>query len=174
MFRRPEPRSRRFGARRRAAAAIAGAGLLFLVACTATDHSTAAPTATPTSPENPSASATPTEPPAPALVPDGTARDNLAVFSAITATVAAGADGASGRAYIDALVAVGFDKTAMQVTYDETTVGNPAESIQFSVRWHQECLVGQVGPSTGAPVTVVLPSLGQGTCLIGGTRPIDW
>ena len=41
----------------------------------------------------------------------------------------------AGRAYIDALVAAGFDKAAMQVTPDQTTVGNPAESIQFSVRW---------------------------------------
>ena len=65
-------------------------------------------------------------------------------------------------------------KGAMQLTPDESTVGNPAESIQFSVRWGQECLIGQVGPATGAPVTVVVPALAEGTCLIGDTRPIDW
>ncbi len=84
-------------------------------------------------------------------------------------------DAASGRAYIDALVAAGFDKSAMQVTEDTTTIGDPAESIQFSVLWHDgECLVGQVGPATGAPVVAVLPAVGDGRCLIGDTRPIDW
>ncbi len=62
----------------------------------------------------------------------------------------------------------------MQVTNDKTTVGNPAESIQFSVHWGGDCLVGQVGPATGAPVTVVLPALEGGGCLVGETRPIDW
>ncbi len=81
----------------------------------------------------------------------------------------------AGRAYIDALVAAGFDRSAMQVTQDVSTVGNPAESIQFSVRWgDDECLVGQVGPSTGQPVTVVLPQLAEGRCLVGETRAIDW
>ncbi|GAA5208453.1 DUF6993 domain-containing protein [Microbacterium kyungheense] len=109
-----------------------------------------------------------------ALVPDGTAHDNLPYFTAVTDSVWASESRVSGRAYIDALVAAGFDKSAMQVTSDTTTVGNPAESIQFSVRWGEECLVGQVGPATGDPVTVVVPVVGEGTCLIGQTRPIDW
>ena len=110
----------------------------------------------------------------PVLVPDGTAADNLPVFAEVTASVWASGDRAAGRAYIDALVAAGFDKSAMQVTNDESTVGNPAESIQFSVRWGDECLIGQVGPATGDPVTVVVPVLAEGTCLVGQTRPIDW
>lgn len=109
-----------------------------------------------------------------ALVPGGTAADNLPFFSSITAQVAASSDSASGRAYIDALVAAGFDKAAMQVTPDTTTIGNPAESVQFSVRWGEECLLGQVGPAIGAPVTTVAPVLADGACLIGDTRPIDW
>lgn len=122
------------------------------------------------------ATAAPTEAPvtAPVLVPDGTAADNLPLFSQVVGTVWAGADNQSGRAYIDALVAAGFDKAAMQVTEDFSTVGNRAESLQFSVLWGPDCLVGQVGPATGEPVAVVVTALTEGGCLIGSTRPIDW
>jgi hypothetical protein len=126
------------------------------------------------SPSTPTASSSPVESEAPALVPEGSAADNLPIFTTVVAGVWATPEQVSGRAYIDALVGVGFDKAAMQVTFDQSTVGNLAESIQFSVRWGQECLVGQVGPATGAPVTVVVPVLAEGTCLVGGTRPIDW
>jgi len=97
------------------------------------------------------------------------------MFTAITDEVWASEERASGRAYIDALIAAGFDRTAMQVTQDLTTVGNPVESLQFSVRWGEdECLIGQVGPSTGQVVTAVMPQLAEGRCLVGTTRPIDW
>lgn len=119
--------------------------------------------------------AMPTEPaPAPVLVPDGTAADNLPLFAATTAAVWGSEQAFSGRAYIDALTAAGFDKSAMEVTNDQSTVGNQAESIQFSVRWGDECLVGQIGTATGDPVAVVVPVLAEGTCLVGRTRPIDW
>jgi len=126
---------------------------------------------TPSATTAPSPTATDT---APALKPDGTAADNLPYFSSIVAAVWAGPDNASGRAYIDALAGGGFDKAAMEVTFDQSTVGNPAESIQFSVLWAGECLVGQVGPATGSPVAVVLRPVGSDKCLIGETRPIDW
>jgi hypothetical protein len=92
----------------------------------------------------------------------------------VTAAVWATDRRGQGRAYIDALVAAGFDKAAMQVTSDASTVGNAAESIQFSVLWKDECLLGQVGPATGEPVTIVARSLAGGACLVGNTRPIDW
>lgn len=141
-------------------------GVLSFAACTPTPtptQTTAAPTATPTP--------TPT---GPALVPDGSAEDNLPLFAQVVNTVAATDARAQGRAYIDALVAAGFPKAQMQVTNDLTTVGNPADSIQFSVKWAGECLVGQVGPSTPAPTALVLPLVPGDTCLIGQTRPIDW
>lgn len=107
---------------------------------------------------------------APVLHPDGSAEDNLPLFAGVVAQVWAGSSRASGSAYIDALAAAGFARTDMQVTADESTVGNPAESIQFSVRWGKDrCLVGQVGPSTGDPVTAVLPQVEGGRCLIGRT-----
>lgn len=131
--------------------------------------------AEPASPEP--ASPTPTAEPtvsAPVLLPEGTAEDNLPYFAEVVAQVWNGPEQLSGGAYVDALTAAGFDRAAMQVTPDRTTVGDPAESIQFSVRWGDECLVGQVGPATGAPVSVVLPGLANGGCLIGNTRAIDW
>lgn len=113
-------------------------------------------------------------PQAPTLVPAGTAADNLPLFDSVVDSVWAGPENVSGRAYVDALVAAGFDKAAMQVTNDLTTIGDRAESIQFSVLWGQECLVGQVGPATGGAVTTIVPALPEGGCLIGQTRPIDW
>ncbi|VXC34090.1 hypothetical protein MICRO8M_90144 [Microbacterium sp. 8M] len=114
-----------------------------------------------------------TVPTAPVLVPSGSADDNLPLFRAVTVRVWASEQRASGRAYIDALVAAGFDRSAMQLTEDHSTVGNPAESIQFSVRWgDRECLVGQVGPSTGDPVAAVLPQLDGGACLVGRTATL--
>lgn len=111
----------------------------------------------------------------PALHPDGTADENLPLFTKVTTDVWSDSGSTSGRAYVDALAEAGFDKTAMQVTADLTTVGNPVESLQFSVRWgDKECLMGQVGPSTGDPVTTVIEQLAEGRCLVGDTRPIDW
>lgn len=141
---------------------------LVLAACTPEPTPTAAPTSAAPS-ASPEASAAPI-----VLVPDATAAENLPFFASIVDTVAAGPDSVTGRAYIDALVAGGFDKAAMQVTADQTTVGNAAESIMFAVRWGDDCLVGQVGPATGAPVAIVLPGLESGGCLVGQTRAIDW
>lgn len=154
-------------------AAACVAGFLLLAACTGTapEAPTAQPTRNSATPSpTPSASAQP-----PALVPDGSATDNLPIFTAVTERVWASERRAEGRAYVDALVDAGFDKDAMQVTEDVSTVGNPAESMQFSVLWRGECLVGQVGPDIGEAVTRVLPALQDGkVCLLGHTRPIDW
>ncbi|GAA5029866.1 DUF6993 domain-containing protein [Microbacterium fluvii] len=156
------------------ASSVAALLVFGLAACSATPQptaSTAAATPSATASDTPTPTPTPT---GPVFVADGTANDNLPLFTAVVAKVWKGDDKVKGRAYINALVKAGFDKSAMQVTEDESTVGNPAESIQFSVRWGDECLVGQVGPATGDPVTVVLPGLAGGACLLGQTRPIDW
>lgn len=150
------------------AAALAAA----LASCTVTEPApaTSQPQRTPDPAATAPAAAAPLD-----YLPGGTALENLPLFAAVTAQVWATDQRASGRAYVDALAAAGFDRNAMQVTPDVTTVGNPVESLQFSVRWgDSECLVGQVGPSTGEPVTAVLPQLAEGRCLVGNTRPIDW
>lgn len=111
---------------------------------------------------------------APTLHPDGSAAENLPVFTAVVDQVWAGPSKATAAAYVDALTTAGFTRADMQMTADTSTVGNPAESIQFSVRWGQtDCLVGQVGPSTGNPVTTVLPQLAGGRCLIGTTPNVN-
>jgi hypothetical protein len=143
--------------------------LTVVTGCIASDTTPPAPTAA-----SPDPTSSPAPPAGPVLVADGSASDNLPLFTSVTAAVWASEARESGRAYIDALVAAGFDKASMQVTEDLSTVGNPAESIQFSVRWQEECLIGQIGPATGDPVAVVVPVLAEGMCLIGQTRPIDW
>ncbi|WP_022877395.1 hypothetical protein [Microbacterium sp. B19] len=161
----------------RPVAVLAFVAVFTLVGCTPTGPS--APNATEPSQEatepTPAASmSAATSAAAPTLSPAGSAADNLPLFTQVVRTVWGSPDQVAGRAYIDALVGAGFDKAAMQVTPDQTTIGNPAESIEFSVRWGADCLVGQVGPSIGEPVTTVLPGLSTGGCLIGETRAIDW
>ncbi len=167
------PRTEHSGARR--GTLLAGLLLAFAIVTTACSGTvTPAPSSPSSTPAISAPTASETPPPAaPVLVPGGTADENLPFFAATIGAVASGPDSVSGRAYIDALVAAGFDKAAMQVTPDQTTIGNPAETIQFSVRWQGECLIGQVGPSTGTPVAVVEPAVGD-TCLVGNTRAIDW
>lgn len=144
--------------------------MLLLTGCAPTP--TPPPTPTQSAAE-PTPSAEPT-PVGPALVPEGSAEDNLAFFAQIIRSVWNGDGRGAGRAYVDALVAGGFDKSAMQITADTSTVGNPAESIQVSVRWGEQCLIGQVGDATGEPVATVVGALPDGACLLGETRPIDW
>ncbi|MBN9197266.1 MAG: hypothetical protein J0I33_01295 [Microbacterium ginsengisoli] len=153
------------------AAGCAAGALALLAGCT----STPAPSPTPSVAVS---SATPTSTPTAsgpvAFVPGGTAQQNLPIFAQTVASVWSGPDQVHGRAYIDALVADGFSKADMQVTNDETTIGRAVESLQFSVRLGDECLIGQVGPTIASPVTEVAPGLVSGGCLIGQTRPINW
>lgn len=161
-------------AARGAACGIVVALSLVIAGCAAEPPVGPSPTADPST----SAQATPSTSPStrePELVPDGNAYDNLPLFTAVTEAVWVSPGSVSGRAYIDALVAAGFDKAAMEVTADRTTIDNPVESIMFSVQWDDGlCLVGQVGPTTGDPVTAVFPVVEESGCLIGETRPIDW
>ena len=107
----------------------------------------------------------------PELVPDGTAEDNLPYFDFVNSEYLADAD-PGGRAIIDNLVAADFDKAAMEVTADRTPRGSTVDSVQFSVRIGQECLIGQADDEGYA--STVAPALGTGSCLVGKTRAIDW
>ncbi|KFF58654.1 hypothetical protein JF66_16995 [Cryobacterium sp. MLB-32] len=129
--------------------------------------------ATPTGSAPSSASPTATAPPVLTLEPNLSATGNLAYFDSIASVVAA-TNPVDGRAYIDALVAGGFDKSAMELTFDRTHVDLAADFVQFSVLFAGECMIGQYGPASGGYHSMVAPVLGSGTCLLGVTRQIDW
>lgn len=134
--------------------------------------STSAPTTS--APTTTAATTGPAATPDPTLQPTGDARANLAFFNFVAAGVAEANPEAGGRDFIDALVAGGFDKGDMEVTFDQTNAGLAADSIQFAVRFAGECLIGQNGPAAGGYHGAVMPILGSGTCLVGATRQIDW
>ena len=113
-----------------------------------------------------------TNAPNPQLRPDGSAAANRQFFDFILADHFAAHPTSDGRSIIDALVLAGFLKADMEVTPDVTAIGIPVDSIVFSVRVKGECLVGQF--SAAAYTSVIAPLLGNGGCLVGLTRPIDW
>lgn len=161
--------------------AFAGAAILVgAVGCTvapSVSDTSSSPSSTAT---GGSAAATSTAEPAPTAAapttfrPELSAEENLASFDAVNLQVVAANASAGGRDFIDALVAAGFDRSQMQVTPDRTSVDLQADSVQFAVLVHDECLVGQYGPASGGYHSAVRPALGTGGCLVGSTRPIDW
>ena len=110
--------------------------------------------------------------PAPSYRPDGTAPANKAWFDAVNTKLFAANGGANGRAIIDSLVTAGFDKASMQVTPDTTSINGGVDSILFSVKIGDSCLLGQHGG--GGYSSAVVAALTSGLCLVGKTRAIDW
>ncbi|MWB97371.1 DUF6993 domain-containing protein [Agromyces seonyuensis] len=160
---------------RRTRAALAAAAAVFafaLTGCTGGTAPSPTPSASPSETTRPTGDAEPTQ--AIEFHPDGSAEDNLPFFDEVALGVIAANGSAGGHDFIDALVAGGFDKAAMQVTGDETTLGKPADSVQWSVDFAGECLIGQYGPASGGYHGVVRDELGTGGCLVGATRAIDW
>ena len=131
-------------------------------------------TGSPSASVAPTPSATSTTPAAIELHPTGSAQENLPFFDQVNRATLTANPNAVGRDFIDALVAAGFDKQSMQLTVDTTTIGLKANSIQFSVRMGENCLIGQNGADAGGYSSEVTPALATGACLIGQTRPIDW
>lgn len=134
---------------------------------------------TPTGPDPTTAPTTQTqapEQPAPELIPGGSAEQNLPFFEHVLRGFGEGAEPVEGRPIVDALVAAGFDRDAMQVSFDRTQTNLVADNIFVSVRIGAECLIGQVVTGDRSSVAVVEPAVGPdgSICLIGSTRPIDW
>lgn len=145
-----------------ALAAVAG---LMLAGC-----SEGAPMPTPTG----SKTATPTPTPTPELKldPDGTAEQNLPFWKQLVKAMSDTYGMADGTAMIQTLVDAGFDKGAMEITPNETAIGERADSVIFAVRFDGQCLIGQIFPNRYN--AVLAPMLGTGRCLVGNTRPIDF
>jgi hypothetical protein len=117
---------------------------------------------------------TPTSTAVPVLVAGGTAAQNKPFFDYVNQQSVTAAGGApDGPAFITALRNNGFPGDAMQVTADITTVGVHADSIQFSVKMPDACLIGQWGTANGYS-SITAPVLATGACLVGQTRTIDF
>lgn len=108
----------------------------------------------------------------PGLVADGDAAANRPWFDAVNRSTLAETRMPGGQVIVDALVAAGFDKAAIEVTADRTPDGHAADAVQFSVQIHGECLIGQASPAGYSSTQAA--ALATGTCLLGATRPIDW
>lgn len=166
-MREPQPR-------RLLTAALAALCAVLLTGCI--DDGTEMPV--PTSP--PSSSATPTPepeptvepPPAPDYWPEGTAVQNQRFFDYINELYHANNGMGTAESIVDSLVNSGFDKAAMEVTWNQTAIGLVADSIIVSVRIGDECLIGQFTPEQY--VGILADVLGTGKCLVGQTKPIDW
>jgi hypothetical protein len=126
----------------------------------------------PTYTPKPSSSATAEPDAAPVLRPGGTAAANQQFFDATNRAFYAVHGKSDGRSIVDNLIASGFRKQDMELTPDVTSIGEPADSIVFSVRIKGQCLVGQF--SAAGYHSTIGPLLGSGSCLVGITRPIDW
>jgi len=158
-----------------AAILVAGVAVaLGLVGCTGGPAKTASPSAIASATAAPTSTPTASAPAPVGLVPGGTAEQNLAYFDQVNKATLAANPNAQGRDFIDGLVAAGFPKADMQVTVDTTTIGLKANSIQFSVRVGDTCLIGQNGADAGGYWSEVTPVLSTGNCLVGQTRAIDW
>lgn len=112
----------------------------------------------------------------PELVPGGSAADNLPYFRESIRQFGLGEQPVQGVAVVDHLVAAGFDKAAMQVSFDESKTNLVADNIFVSVRFGEECLIGQIVVADRSFATEEAPAVGpeKSLCLIGATRPIDW
>lgn len=131
------------------------------------------PMPTPTDSPSPSPSATSVRNEIdPVLRPGQSAAANKQFFDATNGALHATAGKSDGRSIVDNLVAAGFVKADMEVTYDSTALGLQADSIMVSVKIGAECLVGQFSPTLYK--SEILPVLGTGKCLVGEQRPIDW
>ncbi len=97
------------------------------------------------------------------------AADDLDRFDAVNRAVIAADASAGGTAFVAALAEAGFDRRAIEVTSDTTTLGEPADSIQFAVRVDDRCLVGQYGGASGGYRSMGAAVLGTGGCLVGAT-----
>lgn len=151
-----------------AALAVGAAIMLALSGCVPEAEPTSAPTSAP-----PSLDAGEENLPdaVPELLPGGTAVQNQLYFEYVLEQYRA----ANGIGTADGLVATletaGFEKAAMEVTPEYTSIGLVSDSVVVSVNVQGQCLVGQVFPDH--ILSEIAAPLGTGRCLVGATHPIS-
>lgn len=153
------------------AAAVVVISGFALASCTVLPSApTPAPDASESAPEQPQQVA------APEFFPEGSATENEPYFEATLLKFSSSEEVVRGEPIVDALAAAGFQKTQMQVSFDQSRTGLIADSILVSVLIGTDCLIGQVVTQDRSVTTTLAPALtdAQNICLIGNTRPIDW
>lgn len=158
---------RRTAARRATAAVLALAALAPALSACAVLEGPTPPTPKRETPAKPAEK--------PKLVPGGTAAENLPFFTEVMRDYAAGDGPVEGEPLVEAITAAGFDRAAMQVSFDRTKLDLPADSIYVSVRIGADCLVGQLVAGDRSFVAKDMPAVGpdRTICLIGETRPLQ-
>ena len=145
-------------------ALVAAAAVALLAGCTAP-----APETTPTASAPASERPTPTPTPDPEPVLGGTAEQNQPFFDHTNRELIDSGAALNGPAFIENLVAQGYDRAAMEVTPDTTAIGLAADNIVFSIRFGESCLLGQWG-NIGY-TSLVTEVLSTGRCIVGTARP---
>ena len=148
--------------------ALVAAIVVGLAAC-APERNDTVPMPVPTVSTSASPSAEPD--PDPTMLPGGTALANRAYFDFVNTRLLAVNSNPSTTAIVTSLVDAGFAKADMEITPDKTSeLRRPVDSIEFSVRIGESCLIGQF--EAGGYTSLVGPVVSGGHCLIGKTQKI--
>ena len=141
-----------------------------LTSCS-TELSDTVPMPVPTASESASAAPTSAPSPDPTLLPGGTALANFDYFDFVNKRLLGVNANPSSAAIVENLVNAGFEKSDLEVTPDKTDqLRRPVDSIQFSVRTSEGCLLGQF--QAGAYTSAVGAPVNGAACLIGETDTI--
>ncbi len=154
-----------------ATVAFLGAGLL-LAGCqmgpqSATPSASSVASKSSTTTSTPTTSPSATVEPIPALIPDGTATQNLPYFNYVIRQALTADPTLDSFAIAQIVSQSGFPADTVQFTFTRTSVGLAADSVTIAALFSGECLIGQYGPAVPEYHGIVLPGLAQGGCLIG-------
>ena len=105
---------------------------------------------------------------------DGPADEASAAQDAELDAFRAALQGQSPRdpeALVAAVVAAGFERSAIERTREVDSLGAPVTFLEIAVRVDDGCLVGQVGD--GEPLALRADALGGERCLVGDVVGLD-
>lgn len=78
---------------------------------------------------------------------------------------------ADPEALVAAVVAAGFERSAIERTRELDSLGAPVTFLEIAVKVDDGCLIGQVGD--GDPMAIRAEALGGGRCLVGDVLGVD-